>query len=149
MIANFMQKNQLPEETKAEFDELHVLKHLRQAGIVKSFGFSCATLFQLVFRLIFTQKNWFRLLESNKAADLPGKDTVYRFLNYPKFAWRRFLLALSVFTITKVSRLTRASHNRVLIVDDSSFYRDRSKKVELLTIALIMRSRGTIRVSEC
>jgi Transposase DDE domain. len=132
MIANSKQKNQLPEEIKAEFDELHVLKHLRQAGIVKSFGFSCGALFQLVFRLIFTQKNWFRLLESHKTADLPGKDTVYRFLNHPKFAWRRFLLALSVFTITKVSRLTGASHTRVLIIDDSSFYRDRSKKVELL-----------------
>ncbi|GGL65879.1 IS4 family transposase [Sporolactobacillus putidus] len=132
MIANFMQKNQLPEEIKATFDELQVLKHLRQAGIVKSFGFSCGTLFQLVFRLSFTQKNWFRLLESHKAADLPGKDTIYRFLNYPKFAWRRFLLALSVFTITKVSHLTRAHHTKVLIVDDSSFYRNRSKKVELL-----------------
>lgn len=29
---------------------------------------TCGALFQLVFRLIFTQKNWFRLLESHKAS---------------------------------------------------------------------------------
>ncbi|SFG96552.1 IS4 family transposase [Sporolactobacillus nakayamae] len=132
MIAKNCKNNQLPLEIKAKFDELKILKHLRQAGIQKAFGFSSGYLFQLIFRLIFTQRNWYRLLESNKADDLPGKDAVYRFLNYPKFAWRRFLTALSVFTIMKVSRLTSACHTKVLILDDSSFYRDRSKRVELL-----------------
>ncbi len=132
MIAKKGQNNQLPKEIKAKFDELSILKHLCQAGITKAFGFSCDYLFQLVFRLIFTQKNWYRLLDSPKAVDLPGKDTVYRFLNHPKFAWRRFLLSLSTATIQKVSQLTDTKHTKVLILDDSSFYRDRSKQVELL-----------------
>src|SRR5690625_4011660 len=84
-----------------------MLKHLRKAGITKGFGFSCAYLFQLLFCLFFEQKNWFRLLESKKSESLPGKDTIYRCLNYSKYNWRRFLLSLSASTISKVSRLTK------------------------------------------
>lgn len=132
MIAKNGLNNQLPKEIKATFDELGVLKHLRHAGLTKTFGFTCAYLFQLVFCLIFEQKNWYRLLESKKATHYPGKDAVYRFLNHSQFAWRRFLLFLSTSTIQKVSALTDHHRPKVLIVDDSSFYRHRSKTVELL-----------------
>lgn len=132
MIANNDQNNQMPTELKSGFNELEMLKHLRKAGITKGFGFSCAYLFQLLFCLIFEQKNWFRLLESKKSESLPGKDTIYRFLNYSKYNWRRFLLSLSASTISKVSRLTKNDRPKVLIVDDSVYERNRSKKVELL-----------------
>ncbi|MDF2479591.1 MAG: transposase family protein, partial [Sphingobacterium sp.] len=85
-----------------------------------------------MFCLIFEQKNWYRLLESKKASHYPGKDAVYRFLNHSQFAWRRFLLFLSTSTIQKVSTLTDHHRPKVLIVDDSSFDRHRSKTVELL-----------------
>ncbi|SFG73946.1 hypothetical protein SAMN02982927_02625 [Sporolactobacillus nakayamae] len=65
MIVKKGQNNQLSSEIKAKFDELKILKHLRQAGIQIAFGFSSGYLFQLIFRLIFTQRNWYRLLESN------------------------------------------------------------------------------------
>ncbi|MBA4538395.1 transposase [Bacillus aquiflavi] len=133
MIANNDQNNQLPNDLKSAFNELQILKHLRNAGITKDFGFSCAYLFKLVFCLIFEQKNWFRLLESKKSENLPEKDTIYRFLNHSKFSWRRFLLLLSTATIYKVNRLTKSDRPKVLIIDDSSYERNRSKKVELLT----------------
>ncbi|GIO23019.1 IS4 family transposase ISDha5 [Oceanobacillus sp. J11TS1] len=82
--------------------------------------------------MIFEQRNCFRLLESKKSENLPEKDTIYRFLNHSKFAWRRFLLSLSAATISKVSRLTKSDRLKVLIVDDSAYERNRSKKVELL-----------------
>lgn len=132
MIANNDPFKQLPKEIKSAFVELKILKHLRDAGIQKSFGFACSYLFQVIFCLIFHHKNWFRLLESKKADDLPGKDAVYRFLNHSKFAWRRFLLSFSASTIKKVSALTSHQRPKVLIVDDSMFERNRSKKVELL-----------------
>lgn len=113
MIAKKNQDNQLPNELKSTFKELKILKHLRNAGITKSFGFTCAYLFQLVFCLIFENKNWFRMLDSKKSSDLPEKDTVYRFLNQSTFNWRRFLLLLTAHTIGKVSKLTR--HNRPMI----------------------------------
>lgn len=132
MIANHDPFKQLPQEIKSAFIELKVIKHLRDAGIKKSFGFTCSYLFQVILFLIFQHKNWFRLLESKKADKLPGKDAVYRFLNHPKFSWRRFLLSFSTSTVKKVSSLTSHHRPKVLIVDDSMYERNRSKKVELL-----------------
>ncbi|MEF2292502.1 hypothetical protein V2W34_10865 [Virgibacillus dokdonensis] len=62
MIVNNDPNKQLPTEVNSLFKELGVLKHLRHAGITKSFGFSSAFIFQLIFRLIFEHKNWFRML---------------------------------------------------------------------------------------
>lgn len=132
MIDQNSEFNQLPKELDSVFSELEINKHLRQAGIKKSFGFSCSYLFQLVFCLIFQHKNWFSLLDSKKADKFPAKDAVYRFLNQSTFNWRRFLLLLSTFAIQKVSRLTNKKRPKVLIVDDSAYDRNRSKKVELL-----------------
>src|SRR5690625_3254402 len=132
MIAKNDLNNQLPTEIKATFKELKVLKHLRNAGITKSIGFSCGFLFQLIFCLIFENKNWFRTMESKKSTELPAKDAVYRFLNRSTFNWRRFLLSLSSHTIAKVSKLTRQDRPKVLILDDSAYDKNRSKHVELL-----------------
>ncbi|MEC1723104.1 IS4 family transposase [Schinkia azotoformans] len=132
MIDQNSQYNQLPKELNSVFSELKINKHLRHAGIKKSFGFGCTYLFQLIFCLIFQHKNWFSLLDSKKAEKYPAKDAVYRFLNQSTFNWRRFLLLLSSFTIHKVDVLTDKSRPKVLIVDDSSYDRNRSKKVELL-----------------
>ncbi|PWA04497.1 IS4 family transposase [Pueribacillus theae] len=132
MITDNNQNKQLPNELASTFKELNVLKHLRKAGITKSFGFSCAYLFQLIFCLIFENKNWFRTLESKKSADFPAKDAVYRFLNQSTFSWRKFLLFLSTYTIGKVTKLTSHNRPKVLILDDSSYERNRSKSVELL-----------------
>ncbi|UOQ83332.1 IS4 family transposase [Gracilibacillus salinarum] len=132
MIANNDLNKQLPNELKSTFRELDVFKHLRKAGITKSVGFTCAYLFQLIFCLIFENKNWYQVLQSTKANDCPEKNAVYRFLNKSTFAWRRFLLFLSAHTIGKVTNLTSHDRPKVLIVDDSSYDRNRSKSVELL-----------------
>lgn len=132
MIDHNDQTNQLPNELKTVFKDLELLKHLRDANISKNMGYSCAYLFQLVFCLIFQHKNWFRLLDSKKAEGIPAKDAVYRFLNHSKFAWRRFLLSLSAHAISKVDKLTHKERTKVFILDDSTFDRNRSKKVELL-----------------
>jgi hypothetical protein len=124
--------DQLPNEIKLGFKELNVPKHLNKSGFKKKFGFTCASLFRLVFVLLFHQKNWFRLLESNKGKSFPGKDSVYRFLNHPGFAWRRFLTSLSAETIDKVESLTSDDRVTAFIFDDSMFERNRSKAVELL-----------------
>jgi len=57
MITDNSPNKQLPTELTFIFKELKVLKHLRRAGITKSFGFSCAYIFQLIFCLIFEHKN--------------------------------------------------------------------------------------------
>lgn len=58
------------------------------------------------------------------------KDSIYRFMNDATHNWRKFLSLLSAFVVTKIHELTSAgTHLRVLTIDDSSFYRNRSKKV--------------------
>jgi hypothetical protein len=86
--------------------------------------------------LIFENKNWFQTLESKKSSDFPAKDAVYRFLNQSTFAWRRFLLLFSAHTIGRVMKLTNHDRPKVLILDDSSYDRNRSKSVELLARCL-------------
>lgn len=132
MITNNDQNKQLPNELTSTFKELQVFKHLRKAGITKSLGFSCSYLFQVIFCLIFENKNWFRTLESRKSTDFPAKDAVYRFLNQSTYSWRRFLTFFSADTIRKVTKLTDHQRPKVLILDDSSYNRNRSKTVELL-----------------
>jgi hypothetical protein len=72
------------------------------------------------------------MLESKKSFGLPCKDAVYHFLNSQTYNWCRFLLSLSEYTISKVSALTNHHRPKVLIIDDSAYERNRSKKVELL-----------------
>jgi len=62
---------------KETFSELKIANYLRQAGIVKGLGFSCLTVFCLIFSMVFENKNWFRLLQSSKKENLPGKNVVY------------------------------------------------------------------------
>lgn len=123
---------QLPDSVRAAFVELKIFQHLRIAGITKLVGVSCAQVFTIIFCLIFQNKSWSQTLNSLRAHDIPAKDVVYRFLNKPTYSWRRFLLSLSAHTISKVAPLTSADRPKVLILDDSSFERNRSKKVELL-----------------
>ncbi|MGG4106021.1 hypothetical protein AAXB25_19135 [Paenibacillus lautus] len=83
-----LQQHSLSEQSSFSklFATLHIGRALRHAGISKSFGLSSLAIFWIVFSLVFEGKNWFRLLESDRGADLPSKDVVYRFLNQ---AWLR------------------------------------------------------------
>lgn len=114
------------------FSTLKVSQFLRQAGIRKSYGISCFTIFQTLFQLVFQSRNLFRFLESNTAESMPSKDVFYRFLNNNRFNWRRFYQLLSTKVVNHFDTLTTAKRVRVFIVDDSPMSRERSKKVELL-----------------
>ena len=106
---------------------------LRQSNIRKEKGVCLDTLFQFLLSLVFTGKNLYRLLESPDSPAGIGKDTAYRFLNSVTANWRRFLLLLSTRVIVqKLLPLTDETTTKVLIVDDTLYGRDRSKRVELL-----------------
>jgi hypothetical protein len=131
-----IQQNYLSEQAKNRFSQifslLKVSQLLRQAGIRKSFGFPCFAVFQMLFQLVFQDRTLFRVLESNKAEYLPRKDVFYRFLNEPRFNWRKFYQLLCAKVVGQFETLTSSKRVRVFIVDDSPMLRDRSKKVELL-----------------
>jgi hypothetical protein len=131
-----IQQNTLPEQTELRFSQifslLKVSQLLRQAGIHKSYGYSCFAVFQMLFLLVFQGRNLFRILESDQAETMPCKDVFYRFLNEPQFNWRRFYQLLCTKVVNQFERLISARCIRVFIVDDSPVGRERSKKVELL-----------------
>ena len=136
---------QLPKEIKQGFSELNVGYHLRKANISKLAGYSCLNVFKLVFLLVFQYKNLFRAHQSKKAGDLPGKDTVYRFLNTPTFNWRQFLLSLSSEMIRLIKPLTSDQRVTAFVIDDSIYSRNRSKSVELLAKVFDHSTKRTLK----
>ena len=104
-----------------------VYKLLKRFGAEKTKGISVREVFGLVFSLVFTGRNLYN-------TDAPmGRDTVYRFLNNAKIHWEKILLCLAVSVIAKVRALTSEERLCAIVVDDSPYSRNRSKKVELLS----------------
>lgn len=93
---------------------------LRDANIRKSDGFAVNQIFQILILIVFQGKNLFRFLDSSQGLDLPSENTYYRFLNHSKYAWRRFLLSLSLRIITTFEPLTNKKRIKVFNVDDST-----------------------------
>lgn len=123
-------KNQLPNEVSAFFSELKITKFLYQAGIRKQKGYSVSALFIFIFCLVFKGKSINQMVTGRESDQWMKKDSIYRFMNDATHNWRKFLSLLSAFVVTKIHELTSAgTHLRVLTIDDSSFYRNRSKKV--------------------
>ena len=137
-MALILPKNDNDEQAKSYADrfmkQTKVGTFLHQANIRKESGLSALFLFQFIFSLVFQGKNLYRTLESGRVDNAPSKDTVYRFLNKSTCNWRKFLVALSSFLIkTRLLPLTSEDRTRVLILDDSTYARNRSKSVELLS----------------
>jgi hypothetical protein len=104
---------------------------LNKSGIRKLRGASPLTLFSAIFMLPFEGNNYYRGIVTKD--DLPfKKNAAYELLKNPRHNWRKFLLALVVQAVNLFSRLTRETREKVLIFDDSTYDRSRSKVVELL-----------------
>lgn len=90
-------------------------------------------IFQYLFLLIFSNRNMYMNLITGRNTPAFAKDTVYRFMKMIQINWMRFTTILSA-QIIKDAIIPLDSEDRanVLIIDDSMFERNRSKKVELL-----------------
>ena len=89
--------------------------------------------FQHLVLLIFSNRNMYMNLITGRNTPAFAKDTVYRFMKMIQINWIRFTTILSA-QIIKDAIIPLDSEDRanVLIIDDSMFERNRSKKVELL-----------------
>jgi len=114
------------------FSMLKIGSMLNKSGIIKTKGASPLELFSIVFNLPFTGKNFFEGIVRNKKISV-GKDAVYNFLNTSTYNWRRFTHLLSGRIYFLIKNLLDDSSEEVLIFDDSTYDRSRSKKVELLS----------------
>lgn len=114
------------------FNCFHVPTVLHRCGVRKRHGYTIRSLIKPIFSLPFLGKNFFRGIVIND--DLPfGKDAAYDVFKGPRSNWRRVLLTLGGRLYRFFDRLTGNERESVLIIDDSTYDRSRSKAVELLS----------------
>ena len=85
-------------------------------------------------------QNFYRVIVLKQ--DLPfGKDAAYELLKGVRHNWRKLILSLARKIFLIFNRLTDDDRESVLIIDDSTYDRSRSKTVELLS-SVYDRSEG-------
>ncbi len=119
--------------SSAEFFHLFKVKYFfKRSARRDGKGIPDLDILQFLFSLVFMKKSLFAMM---KEKSLPwGKDTFYRFLSESRINWRRFLLSVGRQLVNSFFLpLTEEGGDRVFVLDDSSYSRDRSRKVELIS----------------
>ena len=106
---------------------------LRKIGATKTKGVSSCLVVVFVLKLVFSQNNFYRIFTSERESLPFEKDAVYRFLGNSSIKWENMVPTLANAVIPTIDDLTSKERRSALILDDSPYYRDRSKKVELLS----------------
>jgi len=106
---------------------------LRKVGATKEKGIPAYDVFAFLLGLVFSGKNLYTLISDSKESLSFGKDVIYRFLGKAFINWNTFVLHLSCSAVSDVDILTSDTRRAALVIDDTPYYRDRSKKVELLS----------------
>ena len=101
------------------------------SGIRKLRGAKPLAVFTAIFTLAFGGFNFSRGIVNNRTLEFQ-KDSAYEFLKNPRYNWRKFLLGLVTVVVRFIDVLTSEQREKVLIIDDSTYDRSRSKVVELL-----------------
>ena len=115
------------------FAEFHVGQILRSCNAYKLRGFAVMAIFLVAFEAVFQRRSFYQRKKDAPESIPFERDTFYRFLNSCANHWRKFTLLLGMAIIQKaIAPLTSGARRNVLIIDDSLFSRNRSKKVELL-----------------
>ncbi|MGI6655224.1 MAG: IS4 family transposase [Desulfobulbus sp.] len=104
---------------------------LSGSGIRKVRGAKPLVVFATIFSLPFCGVNFSRGIVNNPGLQF-RKDAAYEFLKNPRYNWRKFLLSLVTVVVRFMDVLTDEQREKVLIIDDSTYDRSRSKVVELL-----------------
>ena len=124
---------QISKSIKRFFTRFHVSSALKSANAYKKKGIPVTEVFQYLFLLIFSNRSMYMDLITGRNTPAFAKDTVYRFMKMLQVNWIRFTTLLSSRIIKDVVLpLDSKERANVLILDDSMFERNRSKKVELL-----------------
>jgi hypothetical protein len=108
------------------------------SGFYNRSGASISDLLRLLLALPLTGLNLYEFKKNE--IPVPARDAFYRLLQHSGYHWRRLLYTISQKLIAYFNTLTDQQHPRVLIIDDSSYKRNRSKAVEYLCSAMGYRS---------
>ena len=124
---------QISKSIKRFFTRFHVSSALKASNAYKKKGIPAMEIFQYLFLLIFSNRSMYMNLITGRNTPDFAKDTVYRFMKMVQTNWIRFTTILSSRIIRDaIVPLDSKDRASVLIIDDSMFERNRSKKVELL-----------------
>lgn len=127
---------QISKSIKRFFMRFHISSALKAANAYKKKGIPVVEVFQYLFLLIFSNRSMYMSLITGRNTPGFAKDTVYRFMKMLQINWIRFTTLLASRMIRDaIVPLDSGERKNVLIIDDSMFERNRSKKVELLAKA--------------
>ena len=105
-------------------------KLLEKSNLRKAKGVGVTTVFLQLLSVGFTIKSLNQLLEER---GMDGKkDVFYRFMNSTSANWYKFIRLLSTLVLSAILQMSEPEAKLVLILDDTLYKRNRSKKVELL-----------------
>ena len=125
---------QISKSIKRFFTRFHISSALKASNAYKAKGIPVIEIFQYLFLLIFSNRSMYMNLLTGRNTPNFAKDTIYRFMKMVQINWIRFTTILASRIINDaVLPLDSEKRANVLIIDDSMFERNRSKKVELLT----------------
>ena len=125
---------QISKSIKRFFTRFHISSALKASNAYKKKGIPVTEIFQYLFLLIFSNRSMYMSLLTGRNTPDFAKDTVYRFMKMVQINWMRFTTILASRIINNaILPLDSKDRVNVLIIDDSMFERNRSKKVELLT----------------
>ena len=114
------------------FKRFKLMGILRRCGSVKKFGVSAGVVFLFLLGLVFEGKK-LNTLKKHYSEKMPfGKDVLYRYLGQPNVNWERVVFLTSDSVIPEIKKLTSENRRNALVIDDTTQYRNRSKKVEML-----------------
>lgn len=124
---------QISKTIRRFFTRFHVASALKASNAYKKKGTPVSEIFQYLFLLVFSNRSMYMNLLTGRDTPDFAKDTVYRFIKMVQINWIRFTTVLSSRIIKEaIVPLDSEERINVLILDDSMYERNRSKKVELL-----------------
>ena len=127
---------QISKSIEKFFKRFHISSALKASNAYKKKGIPVIEVFQYLFLLIFSNRSMYMSLITGRNTPGFAKDTVYRFMKMVQINWIRFTTVLASRIIRDaIVPLDSEDRANVLIIDDSMFERNRSKKVELLAKA--------------
>ena len=123
---------QISKSIEKFFKRFHISSALKASNAYKKKGIPVIEVFQYLFLLIFSNRSMYMSLITGRNTPGFAKDTVYRFMKMLQINWMRFTTLLASRIIRDaIVPLDSEDRANVLIIDDSMFERNRSKKVEL------------------
>ena len=125
--------NSILKDLESFMSTFEVTKLLRKSNFQKQQGVSVTSILTSLIDSVFHNKSLSNLLNSENANFSLKKDIVYRYLNNPSHNWESLLLYLSEKVIRYLEQLNNSDRVTAFILDDTTYYRDRSKSVELLS----------------